>query len=240
MASGSRLALPFGFVEPSNENFGDLGRKIIDTAEKGIVECRQRARLMLVPGLAFFVVFAFGVGVVLSMLGVELRGWPLALAASAAFLLMGLFGNYYQSDFDGSSLFGGMSNRHTALLVQAWIVRGLTTAFFVLPYKVLRNLAHLSPRPPAIDACVLTTAIQVAAALDTSVSVSQLRGIIPREVSNEALNEAILLLWWGGLVDSARRGGRNVLLPTDRLRNWRLSGVTGSAKVVRLTELMTG
>ncbi|MCP4895998.1 MAG: hypothetical protein GY906_03400 [bacterium] len=240
MASSSRLSLPFGFVEPSNENFGDLGRRIVDAAEKGLHEKRQRARMMLLPGVAFYVAFSFGVGIVLSMLGFELRGLSLACAASAAFLVMGLLGHFYQSDLDGSSLLGGMSSRHTAILIQSWIVRALTTAFFVLPYRVLRNIGHLFPRPPKVEPHMLTAAIQIAAALDTSLSTSQLRGIVPRDVSGAALEEAVLLLWWSGLVEPVRRNNQQVLLPTDRLRNWRLSGAMGEAKVVRFTELMTG
>lgn len=238
MASAS-TALPFGFVEPSSEDFGDFGRQVVRAADKGIQERRQHARMMFLPGVGFYVVYAVGVGTALSILGFELRGVALALATTVAFLGMGLLGHYYQSDIDGSALFGGMSSRHTALLIQAWVVRALTTAFFVLPYKVLRNLAHLSPRAPSVDARVLTVAIQIGSALDTSISLAQLRGIIPREVSNRTLEEAITLLWWGGLLEEARRSGDRVFLPTDRLRNWRLSGATGKAKVTRFTELMT-
>jgi hypothetical protein len=215
MASRSLPPLPFGFTAPSERDLGRLGREILGRATKAVVEQSRRSRLLLLPSLLFYVVYAFGIAGVLWALRVELAPPALVAVNTAVFLVMAGLGQFYRGEATWESLQGGMGHLHRVLLVQAFVVRAVTAAFFVLPCEVLRTLGHLFPRAARVDARVLTCAAQLGAALDQAVALEAVAAAAPG-VPLAVVEEAALLLEWAGLVRVVRRSGQRLLLPTPR------------------------
>jgi hypothetical protein len=239
MASSNRNRalppLPFGFVAPSERDLGRLGRDILRKAAEGMRERHRRARILILPALLFYVVYAFGVAGVLWALRLELSTAALVALHTAVFLFMALLGQHFRGEATWDSLQGGMGHLHRVLLVQAFVVRAVTAAFFVLPCQVLGALGHLFPRAARVDARVLSVAAQLAAALDEPVALEALAAAarLPRPV----LEEATLLLEWAGIAQVVRRSGQRLLLPTRRRDTMLLSLGKEASAVVKVSDL---
>jgi len=214
--------LPFGFQEPKTGDFGRLATRLLDMAETEIDQRRSRARLMVIPSIAFYLLFAFGIGVLLWSLGIELRPIPMAAVTTIAFLVMAGLGRHYEDESDWSDATEGVSRMHRRFLVQGLFVNLQTGAFFMLPALVIENLAALFPRKPRVDSEVLAVATNLAAALDEAVPVAGSAAIMPRELERAVIDEAVLLLVWAGAASVGRRAGQVILQPGPR-RNRLLS-----------------
>ena len=118
-----------------------------------------------------------------------------------------------------------------------YLLKAATGLCFLVPFWVLRNLMLLFPRRAVVDSTILTVAVQLAAALDAHVTVHQLRSVLPPNLSDKVLEEALLLLQWSGLVETVR-GDSLTVLATDRHRNLALSGSFGTGEIQRLSDLM--
>lgn len=208
--------LSFGFQDPTTGDFGRLASTLLGMAETTIDERRSRARLMVIPSLAFYLLFAFGSGVLLWSLGIELRPIPMAVVSSFAFLVMAGLGRHYEDDSDWSGAAEGVSRMHRRFLVQGLSVNLLTGAFFTLPALVIENLAALFPRKPRVDSEVLAVATNLAAALDEVVPVVGPGAIMPRKLERAVIEEAILLLVWAGVASVVRKAGHVMLRPGPR------------------------
>lgn len=171
---------------------------------------------MVVPSVAFYLLFAFGFGVLLWSLGIELRPVPMAAIASIAFLVMAGLGTHYEDESDWSGAADGMTRMHRRFLVQGQVVNLLTGAFFTLPALVIKNLAALFPRRPRVDSEVLAVAANLAAALDEAVPVIGSEAIMPRDLEPAVVEEAVLLLVWAGAASVQRRSGQIILHPGPR------------------------
>lgn len=237
MASTDRSlpVLPFGMARPSERDLGQLGRELIGRAAAEVAGRRRRSLTMLLPCLGLYLVYAVGVGVVLMAVDVELP--PVAFVAlhTVGFLVMAALGQHYSSEATWASL-QGMGRLHRVLLVQAFIVRALTAAFFLLPRFVVRTVAHLFPRPPQVDRNVLHVAVHLAVALDEPVAVDDLVRILPG-VAPAVVDEAVLLLEWADLAAGVTRGGRRVVLPGPRREYLVLGLGLERGAVVRVSDL---
>jgi len=239
MASSERspAPLPLGFVEPTERDFGALAREVVRLADERRQGARSRAWLLLVPGLLFYLLFALGVDAVLWALSINVAGAPHLALVTATFLVMALLGQYYRNQASWTMVTGGMGRLHSVLLVQAFLLKLLTAAFFILPYKALRNISRLFPRRPVVDSSVLSVAVQTLAALDDPVAVDELAAILPREIPRRAVDEACLLLFWSGLAEVVPQGGQRMLLPTEERRRLLATLPEDASPAVRVSDL---
>jgi len=255
MASTDRSlpALPFGMLRPSDRDLGQVGRELLGRAAAEVAARRRRSSAMLVPCLGLYLLYALGVGVVLMALDVEAAPAAFVVLHTLGFLLMAALGQHYSSEATWASL-EGLGRLHRVLLVQAFIVRALTAAFFLLPRFVVATVAHLVPRAPQVDRDVLHLAAHLAVALDEPVAVDDLVQVLPG-VARRVIEEAVLLLVWGGLAVTVTRSGRGVVLPGPRrdhlvhglglergavVRVSDLRGPASPGSVARLAELAPG
>ncbi|HSL18523.1 MAG TPA: hypothetical protein VLB51_11520 [Methylomirabilota bacterium] len=208
--------LPFGFQEPTKDDFSRVASRLLVMAETEIARRRRSALLMLVPSMAYYLLFAFGVGVLLWSVGVELRPVPMAVVTAVSFLAMAGLGIHYENELDWAGAAGGLGRIHRRLLVQGLAVNLLTGAFFTLPASVLKNLAALFPRRPRVDGDVLALAANLAAALNEPAEIVGPDAIIPRDLKRSAVNEAVVLLLWARVASVIRRTGRVILQPEQR------------------------
>jgi len=216
MAEPRTATLSFGFQEPKPGDFGRLATALLRMAETEIGQTRSRARLMVIPSLAFYLLFAFGFGVLLWSVGIELRPIPMMVATTIAFLIMAGLGRHYEDESDWSSAAEGVSRMHRRFLVQGMFVNLLTGAFFTLPALVFKNLAALFPRRPRVDTEVLAVATNLAAALDEAAPVIGPDAIMPRSLTRAVVEESVLLLVWAGVASANRSAGHVVLQPGPR------------------------
>jgi hypothetical protein len=228
--------LPFGFVAPSERDLGRCGRDILRRAAATVAERRRTARLLVLPALLFYVVYAFGVAGVLWALRLELSPAALVALHTALFLVMALLGQHFRGEATWESLQGGMGRLHSILLVQAFFIRAVTAAFFVLPCQVMGALGHLFPRAARVDARVLSFATQLAAALDEPVTLEALAAAAPG-VPPPVVEEAALLLVWAELAAVVRRSGQRLLLPTRRRDTLLLSLGKEASAIVKVSDL---
>ncbi len=213
-AEDPALRLPFGFARPGADDFGRLGRAVLDAAEREIARRTGTARWLLVPALLGYLLFALGVGAILLGADVKLPAAGFVALVTVSFLAMAVLGQYYQSDASWTAISESYGRVHAILLAQALLLRLLTAAFFVLPYRVLRTVADLFPRRPHVDRRVLTTAVQLAAALDQPIRLDEVVALLPREAGMPVVEEAVLLLLWAGVATVERRAGGRVVGPT--------------------------
>jgi hypothetical protein len=228
--------LPFGFVAPSESDLGRFGRDILRRAAESVVERRRRARLLLLPSLLFYVVYAFGIAGVLWALRLDLSPAALVALHTVVFLVMAMLGQYFRGEATWESLQGSMGRLHSILLVQAFFIRAVTAAFFVLPCQVLSALGHLFPRVARVDSRVLAFAAQLTAALDEPVTLEALAAAAPG-VPRPVVEEAALLLVWAGIAMVVRRSGQRLLLPTRRRDTLLLSLGKEASAVVKVSDL---
>lgn len=238
MASAEPVAVPFGFTRPTQSDFGELATTILHRAEDRIATSRRRAVRWALPSLLAYPVFALGVWVVVWASGLELSATVLRVVVAGAFLLLALLGQFYSDRATLADARGGMGPVHSNLLAQAIVVRWITTFFFTLPYRIIRNLASLFPRRPQVDRRTLALASQLSAALDIPVTLRQLRSIVPRELPDGVLQESLLLLRWAGLVNTAYERGRLVVAPANERRVLVAPLVQSSQGVVALSDLL--
>lgn len=215
MASSKGISPPFGLKNPAENNFGALGRLIVERADERIRKSRSKALIWLVPSLLFYLVFAAVVKLVFWTAGIEIPGYAYLGAVAAFFLLMALLGQHYRMEGRFHDIYESMGRLHAILLVQAYLVKIVTAFFFIVPYYIVKNTAHLFPRPAKVTPPVLSVAVQTAAALDGSITCAKLRSLVPRELSDDQIEEALLLLKWSGLVETASGGGSTILMPSD-------------------------
>jgi hypothetical protein len=174
---------------------------------------------MLLPSVVFYLLFAFGLSVVLWTVGIELRPVSLAVVTSFAFLVMAGLGVHYEDESDWLRAAAGVSRMHRRFLVQGLFVNILTGAFFTIPALVIKNLAALFPRRPRVDHEVLAVATNLAAALDEPVPVAGPEAIVPRNLERTVIEEAALLLVWAEAASIVRRGGQVILQPGPKRGN---------------------
>jgi hypothetical protein len=229
--------LPFGFQEPAEGDFGRMAARLLAMAETEIGERQRRARWMVLPSVGFYLVFAFGFGVLLWSVGIELGPGAMAVATAAAFLAMAGLGMHYRNELNWADAAEGVTRLHRRFLVQGLVVDLLTGAFFTLPAMVLKNLGALFPNRPKVDGEVLAVATNLAAALDEPVPIRGPDTIMPHEISRAVVNEAVLLLVWAGIVTVIRQAGQTIISPGPR-RHVLLTEITArNAYIVCLSAL---
>jgi hypothetical protein len=206
--------LPFGFQNPHAEDFGMLAGDLLAFAESKIGDRRRQSLMMLFPSLVFFFLFAFGFGSVLWTMGIELKPVSFIFATSVAFLLMAGLGVYYQEEADWEKAAHGVGRVHRRFLGQAAVLKVLTSAFFILPARVMRCLSGLFPRRPRLSPEVLSIATNLAVALDETIALETIEGLLG--AGKRTMGEVLLLLRWAGVATISRRRGKILIEPAPR------------------------
>jgi hypothetical protein len=213
MASAEPTPLPFGLPKATEEEHGAIARKLLEAADARQRALRTRALLWAIPSLAFYLVFALGAALVLWGMGIRLEGIAFQAAVAGLFLLMGLLGQHYRSEAAIPS--PDMPRILAMLILQAYILKALTSLFFIYPYLVLRNLSRLFPGRPRLDPQVLHLAVRTAAALDVPVRGREIQRLLPRDFPPTALKEALRFLDWAGAIHCMPQGGDVLITPRD-------------------------
>ena len=121
MASAEPPSLPFGFTTPSEKDFGEAARRIMERADANLRASRNRALLYLLPSLAYYLLFALGVALVIWGLGWKLEGWAFTGAVAGAFLAMSLLGQYYRAEAEAFN--PDMPRVLAMLILQAYLLK---------------------------------------------------------------------------------------------------------------------
>ncbi len=211
MASAERPPVPFGLRRATPEQVGLLARRLMEDADAAIRRSRPRALLLLVPFLAFYVLYAGLLALVLWGLGARLDTPAFLGLVALAFALMAVLGKHYRAG--EMEVEGEMPRILAVMVLQAYVLRAFTWFFFVIPYLAFRNLTRLFPRRARVSPEVLEAAVQIGAALDTAVTAHHLQALLPPGFPERALGEALVLLEWAGTASTHARGTDLVVQP---------------------------
>ncbi len=231
--------LPFGFRNPSEEDFGALARTIVEEADSNIRIARRKALIFLVPSVFFYIVFSAMMMLVFWSVDIKMSNRLFLTVTACVFLIMALLGRHYQAEMDLRQLTSAFSARHAAFILQAYLVKGITSFFFLYPYHSILNLARLFPRAAKVDSLSLTAAVSIASALDIPVKLGELMSVLPPGYSRESFREAILLLRWSKTVEILIDEGDTVLFPSEDMKKIPPVSKAGT-DLIPFSSLLTG